>query len=114
MRVSSPKHMFTPLDIKMNHRNYTHFQNVRLIMKKMKFIKLSPVLLFRLMPDQNLELKAYPRVLPVFLTAVLFNPLAFSCGFTWLVTFHSKPGVLAHACNHSTQKVEAEGLRFGD
>lgn len=79
-------------------------------MKRMKLIKLSPVLLFRLMPDHTLELKAHPRVLPVFLTARPFNPLAVSSGFTWLVTFHSKPGVLAHACNHSTLKAEAEGL----
>lgn len=82
MRVSFPRHMFTALDIKMNHRNYTHFQNVRLIIKRMKLIKLTPVLLFRLMPDQNLELKAYPRVLPVFLTVTPFNPLAVSHGFT--------------------------------
>lgn len=80
----------------------------------MKSIKLSLDLLFRLMPDQNLELKAYPRVLPGFLTVTPFNPLAVSRGFTRLVTLHSKPGMLAYACNHSTQKAEAEGLRFGD
>lgn len=58
-------------------------------MKVVHPIKPSTVLVLILMPDQNLDPKADPRVPLGFLTATPLNSLAVN-SFTWLVTFHPK------------------------